>query len=567
MWRQAMIAILALATIAGAAYAGTAAQYRGPAGEAPKGLLPPSADGPIGADRLVSRSRQVEGFTRWEFWWELNRDRFLRRAAARGNGTVTEGLMFSVWGGPEKSPRWIDDSDLRIRVVRVLLSRLKSSDAEERALAAVALGKSRVSAAFGPLKNLFENGERSDRRAAAFALGLLGEPLAAPVLSGFVAKKSAPYADRAYAALGLGLLGSDDSIPVLEKALASSLGIRGRAVADFQSAAAASLGILGGESSVDVLSRMAMARTGIDDKARASALVALGRIANDKALAVLVKSIRSNDLDLRRAAAQGLGLSKRAEARAPLMTAFLKDGDVQVRNFAAMSLARIGGPNVANALAMGLELRNPRALRGFSALALGVLGDASQKPTLRKLLVKKDEKSLVGAAAIALGILNDRGAIPALRRISRDDTRDDDLRGYATLALAMMGDRPTAGRIPTVLKSLDRADLRRSAAISLGLYWKFRAGPSVLRALLTDSDPYVRGAAIASLGYAPRQNVLPMLVDVASEDGYRGVARKDAIAALGAMAARGHASSLEKLYDGLNYRSLTGSLRYATLMF
>jgi len=271
MLRRTVTSILVLALGAGIALGGTAAQYRGPTGENPIGIVPPGANGPIGSERLVSRGRDIDGLKRWEFWWELNRDRFLRLAAGRNIGAVSGGAMASIWGGAERHPAWVEEADVRLKVVGVLLRKLKSRDQEERAQAAIALGKTRVSAAFGPLAKMFERGTIEDRRAAAVALGYLGEPVAAPVLAGYVTRSGTLPAERAYAAIGLGLLGAPESSSVLERVLAQSLAYRGRGVVELQVATATALGVLGQERSAGLLSRVASAKNGIDGALRSAA--------------------------------------------------------------------------------------------------------------------------------------------------------------------------------------------------------------------------------------------------------------------------------------------------------
>ncbi|MEN8148893.1 MAG: HEAT repeat domain-containing protein [Planctomycetota bacterium] len=565
MLKQMTLSILVLTLIGGLSLGGTAVQYRGPEGANPYAIAPPTVDGPIGVERLASRGREIEGVSRWEFWWEMNRDRFLRRAAGRNEAALTgPGTFFAV---SDRGPEWIGESDIRLRVVRALLSRLDSRDPEERARAAIALGKTRVSAAFGPLKEMLDDGTRSDRRAAALALGLLGEPVAAAELARFAGRPGVAPSDRAHAVLGLGLLGAPEGVPVLEKLLKESLSHRGRGITDFQAATATALGLLGQKSSADLLARVAGSRRGVDSDVRAAALVALGRINADGVVKVLARGLEDGAADVRRAAAGALGVTGRADARAHLLKAYREDPDVSVRSLAGMSMARIGGPNVGNALLGGLHRTNPRALRGFSALALGVLGDRRFAPKLRGLATAKDEKSLAGAAAVGLGILGDAGAVPYLRRVARDESKDPDLRGYATLALAMLGDRSTLRLLPARLGASNDADLRRSAALSLGLAGHMPSGPAILRTLFTEADGAVRGAVINSLSLLPRRAVLGTLVDVATGTGFSADRRIDAITALGSLASRGRPSPFEAMLDGVNYRSLTASLGHAVRQF
>lgn len=563
MWRKTAITIAMLVIGSGIAIGGTAAQYRGPAGENPIAIAAPSTDGPIGTERLVSRGRDIDGPRRWEFWWELNRDRFLRMAAGRNIGTVSGGAMASIWGGAERQPAWVEESEVRLKIVGALLPRLASRNEEERGQAAIALGKTRVSAAFGPLRKLLENGSPADRRAASLALGYLGEPAAVPLLAGYLSRIGVPPAERAFAAIGLGILGSPESATVLERALGRSLAFRGSGIVELQVAAATALGVLGQDRSADLLARVAGTKNGIDGSVRASALVALGRINAERSLPVLLAGLGAGDVELRRAAAQALGQTRRADANGKLLTAFLKDPDLQVRNFAAMSMARIGGPNVANALLGGLHRTNSRSQRGFVALALGVLGDRRVAPALRKILAGPDERSLLGASAIALGIMGDGGSMPVLRQIARNEARSPDLRGYAVLALAMLGDTTTMLSLPATLQSGGEAPLRRSAALALGLSYRLRAGPAVLKALFTDQDDYVRGAVVNSLALLPRRSVLGTLMDVVKGDGFGTKLRIDAVVALGALAARGRPSPMEELLDGMNYRSTSNTLSVA----
>ena len=117
--------------------------------------------------------------------------------------------------------------------------------------------------------------------------------------------------------------------------------------------------------------------------------------------------------------------------------------------------------------------------------------------------------------------------------------------------------------LPATMGGTNEAPLRRSAALAIGLAYQLRAGPAVLRALFTDQDDHVRGAAVNSLALLPRRSVLGTLIDVTKVDGFGEKVRIDAIVALGALASRGRPSPMEELLDGLNYRSASSTLSTA----
>lgn len=554
-----LAAALVLAILSGTGRAETAKAYRGPMNELPKAFAPPSADGPAGTERLASRSRQVEGLDRWEFWWETNRGEWLRAALAETRDERAEGATATVWAGNLPNAALVGEDDVKGLVVPVLLRALGDGDPEMRALAAVSLGKAQVSQAFGPLKALLDGPPGPDRRAAALALGFLREPLAAPALIEFMKRSGVSAAERAYAALGLGFLGSDEGAPALRDALTASMGAKGDAVEEYQAAISAALGLLGDRKAVPVLLDLVRNHNGRSDQVRASALVALGRIGDTAALPYAIAALEDNDVDVRRAAAQALGLFGRRQAVPALTKAFESDGDVAVRNFSAIALARTGGREVGELLESGLDLRNPRALRGFSALALGILGDRSRADSLRALLDLPSEPSLVGAAAIGLALLRDVAARPRLRMLASDPKRDDDLRGYALTALAMLGDPLSRDAAREAAADRGSAHRRRAGLNAISLYPEMHAGPVILGRLFEETDPYVRGAAIDSMGFLPRRELLDPLLVVAKERGFSADAKKDAVAALGVLALRGRPSPVTRFLDGVNYRSLADS--------
>jgi len=560
-----LIAVAATLLAASTAMAGTAAQYRGPANESPRGLTGPG-DGVIGSERLVSRSRQVEGLTRWEFWWEMNRERFLRMAFLANGRTVSDEAVASFVAAPSPADQVTGDQ-VKLRIVPAVVARLKSRDPQERSLAALSLGEARVSAAFGPLHKMLSNGSPGDRRAAAIALGLLGEPLAAPALHELVGRRGVAPAERAYAALAIGFLGDAASAPVLRTALKESLKHRGAGMAEFQSACATGLGMLKDRASIPMLSKVARRRANRADIVRPAAICALGRIGDSASVPLILPLMEDGDVEVRRATAQALGVLAEAQAKPSLLRAFESDGDISVRNFAALALARIGGPDVDKALLAGLSIRNPKAVQGFSALALGLTGRPEHAPRLRSILNQNQESSLMSAAAIALGLLRDSVSWPALRAIAGDRTRNPELRGYAILSLAMQGDPVTRGRLRVFARETGAIHVRRSATMAMGLYEDGAASRSLLASLFEETDPWVRGAAISALSLKARSAALDPLLGILESRGFSKVAKKDALAALGVMARGGRPSAIEDLAANVNYRSMSDAVATLTALF
>jgi HEAT repeat protein len=266
-------------------------------------------------------------------------------------------------------------------------------------------------------------------------------------------------------------------------------------------------------------------------------------------------------------AARALGILKASGARSLLIAALHDDGDPTVRSAAAMALARIKGAGVGDALAAGLDVRNPRVVREFSALALGVLGDGAHAAKLRALLDGRQGEGLAGAAAISLGIMRDSAAAPALRRMWSSSRRDPAVRGYAVLALGMLGDSLTRAGVGDLARRPGSAHIRRTATMALGLFPRLKASRVVLGSLFEETDPYVRGAALHSLGAVPRDDPVGILLGIADSRGFTRQARHDALAALGVLARGGAPAGYLALLEELNYRTMPEPVREVTRLF
>lgn len=554
--RVATRTILTLVMLAGPAFGGGARPYRGPVGDLPRGIEDPSAEGAAGTERLWSPTGQYDGRNRWEFWWELNRDRHLRAALAADlpdpDAVPTAALVF----GGERSVPTVEGETVRRTILPVLLLRLKAPDPAERARAALALGQVGDPAVVGHLVELAERDSGEPREAAILALGLTGDPGAASFLRGFAGRAGIAAEDRAFGVLALGLLGDSGSAEPIRHALAESLAFRGHGVEEFQAACALALGLIGGREQVPALAKLVGSgslRSGI---VRSCAARSLGRIGDAAAAPALIRALGDGDVEVRRAAALALGDLGGGAAVPALLASQAGDGDLMVRGFAAIALGSIGGEAAEKALAGGLDVKQPLALRGFCAVALGLTGKSTHAARLRELLSRRSDSSLAGAASIALGLLRDRASLPALREVALDASRDDDLRGYATLAAAMTGDPVARAGLPKLARAAGAAGLRRGATLAAGLLSTTEAGPTLLASLFEEVDPFVRGAAVSALALFPRDSVTEILTAVVETPGFSQVARQDALAALGALALRGGAGPAERLAAGLNYRAL-----------
>ncbi len=152
-------------------------------------------------------------------------------------------------------------------------------------------------------------------------------------------------------------------------------------------------------------------------KVRATAAVALGRMADTRAIPVLAQVIKDDDsYAVRAAAAAALGRLNDAAAVPPLLDA-LHDGDEYVRNEANDALDRFHTSaqlfafreslrsddavlRLAAVRAYGDVMREPAASAGISSFVINALGD--------------DDDAVAGAAEIAISAVAHERAVPLL---------------------------------------------------------------------------------------------------------------------------------------------------------
>ncbi len=386
-------------------------------------------------------------------------ERAVMKAYGRSiTGTVWAVVLFmTILGGISRA----DD-------VENLLHSLQSTDPPAREKAATALGGTKDPSAIKPLIKTLADEYKYVRRAAAEALGKMGEPAVEPLAK---ALKNENSNVREGALTALGLIGNPTVVPVMLQAVHDE-----------------------------------------DVSVREASVEALGRIHDERAEAGLVRvMMRNRDWDLRGRAAEALKkagwtpkdsreqafvflaseqwakLAHLGErALEPLMQA-LSDRDGSIRAKAAHTLGRCNNPMGIPPLVKALRDKN-EAVRENAGSALRSLGWTPSVPEDRawSLLANQEWDALVELGKPAVD--------PLL--VATTDGRAK-VRLAAALALGEIRDRRAVEPLAALLEDND-ADVRSSAARALGMIRDPKAAQKLF-ACLADKSRHVRAAALTAL--------------------------------------------------------------------
>lgn len=241
-----------------------------------------------------------------------------------------------------------------------------------------------------------------------------------------------------------------------------------------------------------------------------------------------IRALSARRLTVRRRAAETLAVIGSPDAAGALATG-LRDRDALVRVTCAYALADAGGldpvpaitaavvrdaatvPGAAAAVVLALGARQPSALapllgpdapspvRATAVRVVSELRLPQYLPELRACLASgagPDGDDLAATAARGLGLIGDAGSVQALTRLASDTGRQPEARAAAARALGRIGD----GRALPVLETQLRAPdwpIRAAAATALGELGA--PGAAVLRRAAASDRAEVRTLAEAAL--------------------------------------------------------------------
>lgn len=534
----------------------------------------PAAGGygaPSSAGRKTTSS--MEAAVDWEWWWLYNGARFLNLKSEIREQRSRTGTTGEV-SAEERAARVASYAgEVRGRIAALLETACDDTGSRVRAETALALGRCGLAKEAAEIEKLLADRDLEVRESAVLALGILGNEKSVP--------KLVEIFDNAPA--GKKLIGRDSDIATSTRfAAAVALGLAAKRAAkdddtamnaltdvlqkkvadqDIHTAAVVGLGIMQRTEAVPTLLAVAQ-----DDErnehVRAFALTAIGKIGDRSAVTRVAKALHTKSEHVRRSAATALGLlvTSADEATVDLLigTATM-DADRATKNFAIMTLGRIGGPKATTALeklvasddnydvthgalALGLALRNADSaartkagmllhdrfkelttcrVRGALAIGMGLAGYDGAAKELIAVVESNAHAHLRGECAQALGLLREKSAIPALRQAVKT-AQDAPFRTNSAVALGLIGDDEAVA----VLKELTQesgGNIALSGAIMRGLGLIGDAsGMKNLAEMLTpkESRDAVRAYAAEALGLLGDRDDLPVLAEIAEGENY-----------------------------------------------
>jgi len=239
--------------------------------------------------------------------------------------------------------------------------------------------------------------------------------------------------------------------------------------------AALALGRVGGPEAIAALVREL---TSAESDVRPEAVRALGMTGDPAAIASLKQNLAHPDESLRQQVARTLEDMPDAQAQQPLLemirrdefdvtelVAMLSHAELEIRQEAALSLGRKGGPQAVEALAA--RLTDPQSdIRAEAAKALGMTGNRDTVPLLVRFLSDPDE-TVRERVTEALGELQTAEAAEPLMSLLRQDVSPT-VFGHGASALARLGVMDAIWEVLPMMHQTTNVALRRQLATAVG---------------------------------------------------------------------------------------------------
>ena len=583
-------------------------------GSGPSGPPPQGGGGPGGGPKTGTRgpgSKKAPGYSSWTFWWGFNKDEILGlKSRVRGLRGPTTGTSFGKRSG--SSVRTITDEAIANSIVPALRTLLADEQESFHVRGAAELGLAKIGDAgtVETLRKMAANEQRAvDKEieeTAALALGVMqrDDPETRAFLTAIVRdEKSAGRYVRPFAAISLGLLGDkNDREQAAISALVAAVA-RKEAGADVKPACLVGLGLLGNDAAIPAL--LSMVRDGkaplagaveLSQIEVAYAVAALGKIGRpglskageetcvlDEIVRIVDKHDAKGVADVHRSAVIALGqigpqCAAKQQRRVVETLRRLLDANVeeQQRNFAVMSLARIGAGSGVDAAMRKDVVETVREVMdkgqgqspAFAAIALGLVGRAMSqagatpeddvRAPLRKRFAEPGDPQTRGAFALASGLAEDPLAAAKLRETLEDRGSDKRVRGWCALALGLIRDGAAVESVRTTLKNETDRDLRVQVATAAGLLGDATVIDDLVAVIRSpESTNYELGSAALALGQIGEERAVAALLDIATdkEKRYADLTRGLAVVALGQIGDRRDVPVLARIATDVNYRA------------
>ena len=532
------------------------------------------------------RGGAAEGFERWEFWWEHNKEPFLDlKSRLGGSAVVSESSGFYVGRGRKAaavSTNRPSATDIRTQILPAVTPLLEETHPDVVDSAALAIPRMLDPEFAGEvLPDLFKtvsHREKTARESATLGLGVLGSPEAVDFLKNLMndtpeGRRSTGQGGaeienlvRAFSAAALGMIGDPGVIEDLKAVINDQ---RLRSKRDLKAMAILALGLMpeGHEEIVPYLQGLMTDRS-MDRIVRSQAPVSLGRLhsqnkgGSSAAVAALPGVLAlfqddKTDNDLRRSLVLALGMLadiENTEIIDSLMEAVEKNTDDQTRHFSIMALAQIGGRDknpqdhaetharLENFFLQ--ELTKPKKIthQPYGAIGLAVYArnfEDKKKSAGDKILERfknTNNPSYQGSMAVSLGLLSHTVAQDELWA-EFEDSRDQPLKGYIAISLGLMR---ASGKADTIRQLIQQKGLdpkfRLQLARSLGLMGDTQAVKTLVDYLQTATTLAESSSSAQALGLIGDRSAIAPLIQIVSSKSKAELQRGFACVALGIIA-------------------------------
>ncbi len=310
---------------------------------------------------------------------------------------------------------------------------------------------------------------------------------------------------------------------------------------------------------------------------------ALSKLEDPRALPAVLKVLksRSSGSIIKRSAAIAAGTigskadpEMRDQTVKRLLSFIRKTGDPSSQNFATIALSQLGTQQAIKAL-MDFAADGKYGQRPFAGLGLATLvfykdkaakegGEGLDSKTrnmivdhLRKLSIKFKPKDMKAAFFLARGIVRDKSAVEDLVMHASKRAEDPVLRGYACVALGLIGDGrdEVKDAIKTALKTRKSAALRVHAATGLGLLDDAGVVKFLIDELKTSKSFAVQGQLIQAIGKIGDHNAITPLIEILDDTKKPAQTRAMASVGLGMIGDLRMYPVLSRLAKNYNYRA------------